>query len=364
MLLKIGKSDLLNGLARIVPIADKRTTLPILSHILLDVETDCLNLMATDLEIGLKLFHPLPSEDTGRIAIPSRKFFEIVKELPPGIIEIESTDAYRIRIQAGTSVFQLAGLDPLDYPAFGNYEGVSFTAIDSASLTWMIGKTLFAASNDESRFNLNGVFFEQNEALLCLVATDAHRLAYVENELGISVPRSLVVPKKGLNELKRILEDERGDIQIGFDDKNMYIKTETFAMIIRLIDGDYPDYRRVIPSNPVGRFSINASKLVQGLRRGSIFTTDNSKGINVVVSVDGMVLSAEHPKFGRFEEKLEVLYDGEPFDVIINVYYFMDALHAVDSEEVFLEYYREAGPIVIRPEPEDNYFNLVMPMKR
>jgi DNA polymerase-3 subunit beta len=364
MIIQIEKDRLLEALGRVSPIADKRTTLPILSHILFDIESERIILMATDLEIGLKIFLPVASEEAGRIALPSKKLFEIVKELPSGPIEIESSEEYRMRIQAGTSVFHLSGMDPADYPAFGDYSDVEFSGIDADSFNWMIEKTLYAASTDDIRFNLNGVLFEQKDHLMCLVGTDGHRLAYAENELGITIPRSLVVPKKGLNELTRILESTKGEVQLGFDKKNMYIKNDEFAMTIRLIDGDYPDYRRVIPSQPRGKLSINVKRLVQGLRRAAIFTTDRSRGITVVVSEEGMVLNAEHPEFGRFEEKIEAEYEGEPFDVIVNVYYFMEALHAIESEGVTIEYYREGGPLILRPQPEANYFNLVMPMKR
>jgi len=364
MLLEIERDILLEALGRVVPIADKRTTLPILSHILMEVETERLVLMATDLEIGLKMFLPFSSEEKGKIALPSRKLYEIVKELPSGTIEVEYSDAYRITIKAGTSIFQLSGMDPVDYPALGDNKNIEFTNIDSASFNWMIEKTLFAASIDDVRFNLNGIFFEQEAQVMRLVATDGHRLAYAEKELGVVIKRSLVVPKKGLNELKRILESTKGDIQLGFDEKNMYIKTDNFSMTIRLIDGEYPDYRRVIPSNPRGKLSITLKNLLQGLRRASIFTTDRSKGITVIVSEEGTVLKAEHPEFGRFEEEIESVYEGDPFDVIINAYYLMEALNAIETQEVTIEYYREAGPIVLRAQPDANYFNLVMPMKR
>jgi DNA polymerase-3 subunit beta len=143
----------------------------------------------------------------------------------------------------------------------------------------------------------------------------------------------------------------------------MYIKNDEFAMTIRLIDGDYPDYRRVIPSQPRGKLSINVKRLVQGLRRAAIFTTDKNRGVGMAVSDEGLELNVEHPEFGRFEEKLEANYEGEHFTVIVNVNFFMEALHAIDSEEVGIEYYRDAGPLIFRPLPEANYFNLVMPMK-
>lgn len=364
MLLQIERDILFESLARVVPIADKRTTLPILSHILVEIDGERLVLRATDLEIGLKMFITLPSEESGRFSLPARKLYEIIKELPSGTVELEYLEAYRVRIQSGMSIFHLSGMDPLDYPAFGEQQNIEFASIDAENFSWMIEKTLYAASTDDIRFNLNGILFEQKADLMCLVGTDGHRLAYAEKELGITIPRSLLVPKKGLNELKRVLDSTKGVVDLGFDEKNMHVKTDSFSMTIRLIDGDYPDYRRVIPTEPRGRLSINWKTLMQGLRRASIFTTDRIRGISVIVSEEGMVLKAEHAELGRFEEKIDAEYEGEPFDAIFNVYYFIEALNAIETQGVTIDYYRETGPIILRPQPEANYFNLIMPMKR
>lgn len=364
MFLSLSREILLDGLSKLVPITEKRTTLPILSHVLLETKNTELILSATDLEVGLKMFYAIEPTEAHAVAIPARKFLEIVRELPSGVIEMESIEDQKLRISAGLSVFTLSSMDPQDYPVFGSFEHVELFSVSAASLSRMIEKTIFAASSDDSRFNLNGIFIEQKNELTSFVATDGHRLAYMEDKTGINIENSLLIPKKGLHELGRILDDIKGEVEIGVDDKNMYIKTQQLIMTIRLVDGDYPDYRKVIPENPIGILTVNGKNLVQSLRRASIFTTDRSKGVTVEVSADKIVARVQHPELGSCVEQLEAAYEGEAFEAIINVFYFLDSINAVDTEEIHLEYFKEGGPIIVKPVPEANYFNLIMPMRR
>jgi len=364
MLLNLSREILLDGLSKLVPITEKRTTLPILSHILVESKDTELVLSATDLEVGLKMFYSIESTDTHSAAIPARKFFEIVRELPPGMIEMESLEDQKLKISAGLSVFTLSSMDPQDYPVFGSFDHVGLFSVNAGSLSRMIEKTIFAASSDDSRFNLNGIFVEQQNEITTLVATDGHRLAYMEESLGINMEKSLLIPKKGLHELGRILDGMNAEMSMGADDKNLYIRTQQFIMTIRLVDGDYPDYRKVIPDHPVGILKMSNKRLTQALRRASIFTTDRSKGATVAVFSDKVVVSIRHPELGSCVEQLDAVYDGEAFEAIINVFYFIDSINAIDTDELHMEYFRDGGPIIVKPVPEANYFNLIMPMRR
>jgi DNA polymerase III subunit beta len=364
MFLQLPRDVLLDGLSKLVPITEKRTTLPILSHILVETRSDELILTATDLEVGLRMYYSINTTDETSVAIPARKFFEIVRELPTGLVEIQSMDDLKLKISAGLSVLTLSSMDPQDYPVVGSFEHVEMIPIQAATLYRMIDKTIFAASTDDSRFNLNGIFIEQQNELTALVATDGHRLAYIQDNIGMNIEKSLLVPKKGLHELGRILDGIKGEVQTGIDDKNLYVRTKEFIMTIRLVDGDYPDYRKVIPANQTGLLRINSKSLIQTLRRASIFTTDRSKGVNIDVSSDSVVASVHHPELGSCVEKLEGKYEGQAFEAIINVFYFMDSINAIDTEELSIEYFKEGGPIIVKPVPEANYFNLIMPMRR
>jgi DNA polymerase III subunit beta len=364
MFIEIERDVLHDALSKSVPISEKKSTLPILSHVLFSAHDSALQLTATDLSVGLRLMYDCNVNEPGMLAIPGRKLSEIIRELPPGLISMQSSDIGRIKILSGNSQFELAGMDASDYPAFSDVEGVETGSIQAERLLYMIDKTLFASSNDESRFNLNGVLFEQKEQAIRLVATDGHRLALIDEDLGMSVPFRVLAPKRGLLELRRMLENIEGAIELGFEQKNMCIKGEHFLMTIRLIDGDYPDYQKVIPQAGEKKLKSDRSKLLQTLRRVAILTSERNKGVDVIINSGKIEITAVHPDLGTAKDELEVEYEGEAFSLLINVGYFIESLGAVDTENISLEFHREGAPIVIRPEPAKTYFNLVMPMRR
>ena len=364
MFIEIERDILHDGLSKSVPITEKKSTLPILSHVLFNAHDSTLQLTATDLSVGLRLIYDCNVNESGMLAIPGKKLSEIIRELPSGLVSMQSLDSGRIKILSGNSQFELAGMDASDYPAFSGMEGVETGSIQAEKLLYMIDKTLFASSNDESRFNLNGVLFEQNDQVIRLVATDGHRLALIDEDLGMSVPARVLAPKRGLLELRRMLENIEGAIELGFEQKNMCIKNEHFVMTIRLIDGDYPDYRKVIPETGEKRLKSDRTKLLQTLRRVAILTSERNKGVDVIINSGRIEITAVHPDLGAAKDELEVDYEGDSISLLINVAYFIESLSAVDTDTVSLEFHREGAPIVIRPEPAKTYFNLVMPMRR
>lgn len=361
---EIDRDSFHEGLSKTVPITEKRTTLPILSHVLLETQESQLVLIATDLEVGLRMVYDCNVMEGGTLTVPSKKIYEIIRELAAGPITVESMENSRIKITSGHSTFQLAGMDASDYPAWASLEGVDFTIVQAAELLYMIDKTLFASSNDESRYNLNGVLFEEEDDQTHLVATDGHRLASISKAMGMALKSKLVVPKKGLLELRRILEGIKGEVSIGFEQKNIIIKTDRFIMTIRIIEGEYPDYRKVIPAGTGRLIKTDRTKLLQTTKRVAILTSERNKGLNVTVTPNLMELTATHPDLGTAQDMVDVEYSGEEFTIIINAAYLLEALNVVDSETITLEYHRDGAPIVIRPDPAKDYFNLVMPMRK
>jgi DNA polymerase III subunit beta len=361
---EIERDAFLEGLSKTVPITEKRTTLPILSHVLFDAKDSKLVLIATDLEVGLKISYDCTVKEEGSLTVPSKKIYEIIRELRSGPVTVEEKENSRIKIIAGQSTFELAGMDAADYPAWAALEEVNFVSIQAADLLYMIDKTLFASSNDESRYNLNGVLFEEEDDHTRLVATDGHRLASISRSLGMALQSKLVVPKKGLLELRRILEGIKGEISIGFEQKNIVIQTDRFVMTVRLIEGEYPDYRKVIPAGTGRLIKIDRAQLLQTAKRVAILTSERNKGVNVNVGANLIELTATHPDLGTARDVIDVDYSGEEFNLIINAAYLIEALNVVDSDTITLEYHRDGAPIVLRPEPTKDYFNLVMPMRK
>jgi DNA polymerase-3 subunit beta len=365
MFFEIERDVFYEGLSKTVPIAEKKSPLPILSHILLNASNTTITLSATDLEVGLKMTYISNVIEPGVLAVPSKKIYEMVRELPPGIMNIKSTQVgNRIKIFCGEISFELAGMDAADYPTWSSFEDIKKFSVNSKKIVNMIDKTIFAASTDDSRFNLNGVLIEDNVEITRFVATDGHRLALIDENLGLSLDSKVIVPKKGLIELRRILENVNGDIALGFEPKNLCVSTDRFMMSVRLVDGDYPDYRKVIPPLSDKIIKSNRIKLLQALRRTAVLTSDTNKGVNIEVSQDTMIVSATHPDLGSARDVIAVEYKGEDFKVIINVFYMMEALGVLESELITFEFDKEGAPMVIRSDPPKEYFNLIMPMRK
>lgn len=364
MHIELERTLLFEALSRTTPIAERKTTLPILSHVLLNAESGRISLTATDLEVGLRMFVEGEVKTPGVIALPAKKMHDIARELPMGTIGLLTEDGNRVKIQSGMTLFELSLMDPTDYPAWTVAEDTDMTPVSAEKLSYMIDKTLFASSSDDSRFNLNGILFEPREDGTRLVATDGHRLAKIEEELKLPISSKILVPKKSLLELKRILETLDGDVELGFDSKNIIVRTDRFVMSLRLIDGEYPDYEKVIPKSGDTFLTVQRLDLIQTLRRVSVLVSERNKGVTIKAAEGTLELSTTHVDYGTAKDSAVIGYNGEPFELIVNGAYLMEALTVLDSESLRVEYHEEGAPLVLKPDPPKSYFNLVMPMRK
>ncbi len=364
MQFEMDKEALVEGLSKLVPITEKRSPLPILSHTLVELDDTGITLTATDLEVGLRIKFDCNVVEPGSLTIPAKKFYEIIKEVRGGPISVTSNERYRVNIISGPSSFDLAGMDAANFPAWADYSSVETSEVESEALIRMLDKTLFAASNDDSRYNLNGILFEKDNDKTKLISTDGHRLALIETEIDLPVDTRFIAPKKGLTELKRFLENMKQKIQFGFEKKNLVVKTERAIMTVRLIDGDYPDYNKVIPQTSGQKAFIDKNSLVQSLKRVGILTSDRNRGISVTLKSGELNMSVNNPDLGSAEDSMEMEFDGNEVNIIINVLYLLDALSVISSDRISLEYHKEGAPVIIKPDPEQDYFNIVMPMRK
>lgn len=361
---EVERDALLEGFSKTVPIADKKSSLPILSHVLVEASNGKLFLTATDLEVGLRMQIDCAVDEEYRFTVPSRKAFEITRELPSGPVTVEDAGNSRIRLKAGEAVFELTGLDPADYPTWSSLDEVETKPVPSEKMLRMIEKTIFCASTDDARFNLNSVVFEPGESGVRCVATDGHRLALVDEDVTLPLASKTLVPKKSLSELRRVLEGISSEVSIGFDKNNMVVSTDRFIMTVRIIDGDYPEYSNVIPPASDRKVRVNRGKLIQVLRRVAVLTTDRSRGVTVRVNSGSVELFAVSDDIGTAHDLLAVEYEGDSFEFIVNVAYLIESVSSVDTDSVTFEYMKDKAPVVVRPDPEEGYFNLVMPMRK
>lgn len=371
MIFSIEKEIFLKGLGRIQGIVEKRNTIPILSNVLIEGYAGEIHLTATDLEVGMKSSYPATIKEPGKITVSAKKLYEIIKELPDKEISFTSKENSWIEIRCGKSIFNIVGLSADEFPYFPNPEDKNFIKINSNILKEMIEKTFFSMSTDESKYNLNGIFFktfdENNIKLLKMVATDGHRLAIIQKNIHLNeieqLQKGVIFPRKGLFELKKITDEGDFDILLGFMDNNAVIKKDTTTVVMRLVDGEFPDYNRVIPKNNELKIDIPQNNFLHALRRMSILSSEKSRGIKITLKNNIMEISSSNPELGDSREEIEVIYEGQEISIGFNAKYLIDILNVQNSDRVHLFIKDNISPGLIRSNKDDDFMAVVMPMR-
>jgi DNA polymerase-3 subunit beta len=374
MKVRIGRDELLTGLQRVQGVVEKRNTMPILSNILLEAKQDGVEIVATDLEIGVRGLYKGTVLSTGGVTISARKLFEIVKELPPGDIEMTATENNWTSIQAGKSQFKVVGLPSSEYPALPTIEREGLIPLSGEGLLELIRKTLFATGDNDARYILNGLLVTlvatDKKTSLRLVGTDGHRLAVAEQEVGKpsnkGVPQEMkaIIPKKAAHEIRRLLE-EGGDAEplIGFSKNLMIFRKSGLLLTSRLMEGNYPNYQQVIPKESGKRISVSRGELESALRRVSVLAKDKASAVKISFSSGKMTLFSSSPDYGEATEELPAQYEGETLNTGFNARYLLDVFSVMDGETLSLQMETPLSPCLIQ-EPESPGFKcVVMPIK-
>jgi DNA polymerase-3 subunit beta len=380
MNLDIDKRELLKGLVFVQSIAGRKTTLPILSHVLMEADKDSLYLTGTDLETGIREGLPASVRQEGKASVSAKKLYEIVRELPDETIHIEKKENHWITLKCGKSTFNLAGLDPDEFPSLPTYQEENFSKVPTALLMEMIEKTVFAASNEESRYHLNGIFLLQakqaSKEVLRMVATDGHRLSMIHRE-GYrirGIEKGIILPKKGVMEARKIMGDKEDEqIEIYFDGTHGFLRMGKSLMILRLIDGEFPEYEQVIPKENDKKIRMEREKIHACLRRISTMASERVEGIKIALTKNAMEATSFNQDFGDAKEEVEVAYEGPPLEVGFNARYLLEVLGVVDANEIWMELKDEGSPAILRPAvsseknspfigPNDQLF-IIMPMR-
>lgn len=374
MKVRIERDELLTGLQRVQGVVEKRNTMPILSNILVEAKQDGVEIVATDLEIGMRGLYKGTVLSTGGVTISARKLFEIVKELPPGDIELTATDNNWTTIQAGKSQFKVVGLPSSEYPALPTIEREGLIPLSGEGLLELIRKTLVAAGDNDARYILNGLLVTlvatDKKTSLRLVGTDGHRLAVAEQEVGKaghkSVPQEMkaIIPKKAAHEIRHLLE-EGGDAEplIGFSKNLMIFRKSGLLLTSRLMEGNYPNYQQVIPKESGKKISVSRSELESALRRVSVLAKDKASAVKITFASGQMTLFSSSPDYGEATEELPARYEGETIITGFNARYLLDAFNVMDGETISLQMETPLSPCLIQ-EPESPGFKcVVMPIK-
>jgi DNA polymerase-3 subunit beta len=373
MKFSIGKSELQRGLARIQSIVEKRNTMPILANVHLEARKDAkdgsLELAATDLEVGIRSTHAADVKKPGRVTASAKKLYEILRELPDEPVQIESTPNSYLALRCARASFDLAGNAAEEYPALPSLASVKTVSVPGVVLGQMIERTMYAASADETRYNLNGVFIEYltEGDKIRMVATDGHRLAYVDRPLGVpleSLGKGVIIPRKGLAEFKRLVDEEDADeIELGFEGNSALVRKRGVTLSMRLIEGEFPNYRQVIPKPGQHQLVMPTEPLVQALRRVIVIAAERSRAVKLELSSGTMRLTSSNPDLGEAREELDVDYAGEDLAIAFNARYLLDALSFLGAKEVRLGFQDAVSPAQISPADDADSLAVVMPMR-
>jgi DNA polymerase-3 subunit beta len=272
-----------------------------------------------------------------------------------------------VEIRSGRSVFKIVGIDAKEFPQFPKFDGKALSSTPASTLREMIERTLFSVSTDETRYSLNGVYAEQGEGgNIRMVATDGHRLAFEEQAVGsFGLTKGVILPRKGLAELKKLLESGAdGTVALGFKENLGLVIKDNIELFMRLIDGDFPDYTKVIPKGNPNIVKVEHNELLQALRRVSILSSERYKGVRMEFSNDKVAISANNPDLGEAVEEIEAEYKGKALSIGFNARYLIDVLTVLDGDgEIDIELKDELSPSVIRKAGIDSYLYVLMPMR-
>lgn len=369
MKVTVDKEELQKKLSDIQNIVEKKNTMPILSHFLLTAEKQEQYITATDLETAFKEPVGLKVSDEGRMCIPAKKLFEIVREME-GEITLESADTKWVKVKCGKSHFRLACLTPEEFPVWPSLttsgESAEQVEIDSLLLLEMIDKTLYAAGESDTRYVLNGLLFNiKADGTLIVVGTDGHRLALSKKTVNFNPKdeKKFIFSRKSLSELRRFLNDESKAVKITLGKNHILFEIENIQFLTRLIEGTYPNYEQVIPSSNEKTMLIDRNTLIKSLRRVSIMSKERSSAVKVDIDSKKMGISASNPDIGEAKDEFSVDYSGEPITLAFNAKYILDALNVMGAEKIVLKLNEPLSPTLIMEDGSDDYKYVVMPMR-
>jgi len=357
------KDVLLKGVQTVQTAINAKSSLPILSNILIDVVNDSIVLTTTDLDIGINTTIPVKPAVQGAITLPAKKFFDIIKELPEKEeITITVKKNNLVHIECAKNIFKIMGLPKEEFPQLPTFKDKDFVMLEQKKLKRMLATTSFAISRDETRYILNGILFVVKPDHIRFVATDGRRLAMVEEKMQLpkTLERKVIIPAKAVSELTKTLQDE-GDVKIFFGDNQVFFDMAQVRLISRLIEGEFPNYEQVIPKEIKDKIIVSREKFLSAVRRVALFTNADSMAIKIDMGKDKMVFSKNSPYLGEARVELDADYKGKDFSVGFNPDYLTDVLKSVERENVDFEISDPEKPGVLRIGNE--YVYVVLPMQ-
>lgn len=365
MKVSVEKDELQKKLSNIQNIVEKKNTMPILNHFLLTAEKEGAYITATDLETAFKEPVKLNIAEEGKVCIPARKLFEIVKEMDAEV-NLESADSQWVKVKSGKSNFRLASLSAEDFPAWPGLETTEEMEIESSLLLEMIDKSIYAAGESDTRYVLNGLLFHvKPNGVLIVVGTDGHRLALSEKSIAAKSKeeKKIIISRKSVAELRRFLSDETKPVKVVVGKNHVLFKIDDIQFLTRLIEGTYPNYEQVIPTANDKILTVDRNLLTKSLRRVSIMSRERSNAVKVDIDSNNMVISASNPDLGEASDEISASYSGDAMTLAFNARYVLDALNVMTSQNVIFKLNEPLSPAMITEDGVEDYKCVVMPMR-
>lgn len=362
MKFRISKEAFLDGLQKVQHVVSSRTTLPILSNVLIVARDGRIQFTTTDLDVGITGSVEAQIDKEGATTLPARRLVSIVRELPASEVEVSVDSKNHASIRSGPSYFKIIGLGEAEFPPLPDFEGSTEFRIPQTVLRDGLRKTSYAISSDETRYVLNGIFASFRDGKMTLVATDGRRLAMVDSDLEFpaSHETDVIIPTKAVQELQRLLGDT-GEVIVKLTDNQISFTIGDSLLASKLIEGNYPNYRQVIPGDAVERVVISREGLLDTVRRVSLLSSDKSNSVKLVFSTNQIEVTANSPDVGEAQESMDVIYQGKPMQIAFNPEFLQAPLRNLETEDVYLDLIDEMSPGVLRI--EGTFLYVLMPMR-
>jgi len=362
--LEISKKSLFTGIARTHAVADRKSSMPILSNVLLAADEDgALRFAATDLYLAVNASAEAKVKRGGSVAISARTLFDIVKNLPEGEVKLSVDKNHAVQLRSGKIKFRIPGMPGEDFPPLPSPGEAAFAELEAGTLGQLIGLTQYSMSSDDTRPNLAGTLFEGDGKVVRMVTTDGHRLSKAESPSPGIPTFTMLVPQKGILELRRLIDKQQGSIGVASVGGSAFFRRPDATLSVKLADEQFPPWRKVVPSSHIHRVVAARELLVDATRRVALVASDKGGGVRLILEPGKIEIVSENPDVGEGSEEIDVDFAGEKVVMGANARYMLDALSALPDDEVVLKLNSELEPIVVSPLHDDRFEAVIMPQR-
>jgi DNA polymerase-3 subunit beta len=365
MQISIKREDLLKPLSIVAGVVERRQTLPILSNLLLRFNGNDLTLTGTDLEVEISAQLFVNTGESGEMTIPARKLHDICRALQADALIDISLEKGKALIKSGKSRFRLLTMPSTEFPTIETAQWENKLSLSQSKLRWLLEKTMFCMAQQDVRYYLNGLLFEVSGKRLRAVATDGHRLSLAEIELDreLTSEKFVILPRKGVQEMLRFLDESEDEVQLQFGANHMRATLKDLTFTSKLIDGRFPDYNRVIPAVQNKRLLVKRNVFRETLNRAAILSNEKYRGVRFGLTSGLMTITAHNPEQEEAQEEISIDYSGESMEIGFNVNYISEAVGALETEEIEFCLNDPNSSCLLRMPGNTKHLYVVMPMR-